>query len=173
MRKLIGTNLGTYTFNPTSKTITFNNVGSLKLEQITIITNVVDNILIYQFNESTLGGTLLNNVLTLDYNTTTMDANDNLQIWVEIEDVSDLLIGLTYQISLLTDIVKSLANVDGANRQIVSIGSIPTTSVTFPSAQAVTVSSGSINIANTPYIDSQIQGQILSSSQRTNLAFLD
>lgn len=85
MKKLI-TN---YTFDKTAKTITFSDYTSILLDQILVITNVTDGIIIYNFCEPTLGGTVAGNVLTLDYDTSAMDNADDLQIWVDIEVIAD------------------------------------------------------------------------------------
>ena len=75
--------LTSYTFNPSAKTITFPVFPSLTLNGFLLITNVTSNVIIYNFADSTVGGTLLNNVLTLTYNTAAMGAADSLQIWYD------------------------------------------------------------------------------------------
>jgi hypothetical protein len=72
-----------YTFSATAKQITFVDYLSLKLDQILLITNVTNNIIIYNFADPTAGGTLVGNVLTLLYNTTTMSDSDRLQIFID------------------------------------------------------------------------------------------
>ena len=42
--------------------------GKVDLNQLLLITNVTKNIIIYNFADSTLGGTINNNVLSLTYN---------------------------------------------------------------------------------------------------------
>lgn len=79
MKKLI-TN---YTFNAAAKTITFTDYGSITLEAVLLITNVTDNIIIYNFAAVGKGGTVATNVLTLDYDTTSMDNADDLQIFYD------------------------------------------------------------------------------------------
>lgn len=84
---LIGSELGSYSFNKTAKTITFTGFVA-NLERVLLITDVTNNTVIYQFNDATLGGTLSNNVLTLTYNTNTASfANtDKLQIFYWSEE---------------------------------------------------------------------------------------
>jgi len=72
-----------YSFNASAKTITFNDYASIDLERILLITNVTDNIIIYNFADPTKGGTVSGNVLTLTYNTTSMSNTDDLQIFYE------------------------------------------------------------------------------------------
>jgi len=86
VKKLINHDIGTYTFNPLARTITFWNV-SLTRDQILTITNTTDNTLIYVFADATLGGTFDGTMLTLSYDTSSMADNDALQIYVDIPDI--------------------------------------------------------------------------------------
>lgn len=79
-----------YSFNAAAKSITFNDFPSVDLNQVLVITNVTDNIIIYNF--AALGGSITNNVLTLNYNTTSMSNSDELQIFI---DVPGPIYGLT------------------------------------------------------------------------------
>lgn len=72
-----------YTFSAATKQITFTDYPSIKLDQILLITNVTDNIIIYNFADPAAGGTLAGNVLTLTYDTTTMSDSDRLQIFID------------------------------------------------------------------------------------------
>jgi len=69
-----------YSFNKAAKTVTFTDFGSISLDRIYLITNVTSNVLIYQFNNNALGGTVSTNVLTLTFDTSTMNNTDKLQI---------------------------------------------------------------------------------------------
>lgn len=75
--KILVTN---YTFDASAQTITFAQFPTIDLERVLLVTNVTDNIIIYNFAGSSLGGSVSTNVLTLDYNTTSMDDTDELQI---------------------------------------------------------------------------------------------
>jgi len=77
-----------YTFNKTAKTVTFLDYTSIDLSAVLLITNVTDNIIIYNFANPTRGGTVATNVLTLDYDTSSMDDSDELQIFYEDTTVS-------------------------------------------------------------------------------------
>lgn len=68
----------TYTFDASEKTITFG--FAPEIEGFSVITNVVDNVIIYQFNDPALGGSVTGNVLTLTYNTASMSDTDELMI---------------------------------------------------------------------------------------------
>jgi hypothetical protein len=76
-----------YTFDPVAKTIQFSD-KSITLDTLLVITNVTDNIIIYNFAASTKGGTMSGSTLTLTYDTSTMLATDTLQIFADIDDGS-------------------------------------------------------------------------------------
>lgn len=69
-----------YSFNPLTKEITFLDNADIKIEGLQLITNLNRGAIIYQFNEQTKGGVLASNVLTLNYDTSTMQSSDVLQI---------------------------------------------------------------------------------------------
>lgn len=81
MKKLISG----YTFDASEKKVTFTGYTVINLASVLLITNVTDNIIIYNFADATLGGTVATNVLTLTYSTTSMDDADKLQIWYDDE----------------------------------------------------------------------------------------
>ncbi len=74
-----------YSFNKATKQITFTDYSAIRLDQILLITDVTNNTVIYQFNDSTKGGTVATNVLTLTYDTNTVAFNntDKLQIFYD------------------------------------------------------------------------------------------
>ncbi len=74
-----------YTFDASAQTITFNDYTSIELERLTLITNLTDGVIIYQFNNVAKGGTVTGNVLTLTLDTTAMDDADDLQIFYEVD----------------------------------------------------------------------------------------
>ena len=79
-----------YTFDASAQTITFN--GYYKLRTIQLITNVTDNIIIYNFASATTGATASYDAaadvttLTLTYDTTSMSDSDELQIFVDEQE---------------------------------------------------------------------------------------
>lgn len=77
MKKLVTS----YTFDASAKTVTSTDFTSL--EGVLLITNVTDNVIIYNFANASLGGSLSGNILTLDYDTTSMDDTDDLQIFYD------------------------------------------------------------------------------------------
>src|ERR1035437_570808 len=72
-----------YTFDKVAKTVTFTDYTSIRLDGVLLITNVMSNIIIYNFADPTKGGTVLTNVLTLDYDTSLMNNVDNLLIYYD------------------------------------------------------------------------------------------
>ena len=77
-----------YTFDAVAKTITINEVSSINIEQLLLITNVSTNDIIYNFADSDLKATVLNNVITLNYNTSAMNNSDSLQIFVDFANTN-------------------------------------------------------------------------------------
>lgn len=77
MKKLVTS----YTFDASAKTI--DSADFTSLEKIQLITNVTDQLIIYNFADTGKGGTLAGTTLTLEYDTTAMDDADKLQIFVE------------------------------------------------------------------------------------------
>jgi hypothetical protein len=123
----------TYTFNAASKQITFNTTDVVTLEQLLVITNVTTNRIIYNFADPSAGGSIVNNVLTLDYNTTSMSSTDKLQIFIDNNATpasEDTLQALQDQTALLSRMVKLLepsSVVGSTGRQQVDISSMPQT----------------------------------------------
>jgi hypothetical protein len=126
MKKLLGTDLtGSYAFNPGSKTITFSRLGqSIDLQNILLITNTTANTIIYNFADSTSGAvSFTNNVLTLDYDTTSMSSTDKLQIYVDVPAYEESLHDLLRRMNKL---LESNAVVDSRLRQKVVIEAVGT-----------------------------------------------
>ena len=78
----IGVDLGNYTFDASAKTITFTGVTVQSIEQIKPIVNGERAVVIFNPAESGKFGSLSNNVLTLDFDTTSYADTDSLYICV-------------------------------------------------------------------------------------------
>ena len=157
MKKLLGQDAsGTYTFNPSAKTITFSGLSQqITLANILLITNVTTNTIIYNFADSSNGATsFANNVLTLDHNTTSMNSTDVLQIYLDLageESLHDLL-------RRMNKLLESNAVVDNRLRQRITIdaignstaGASPTeVTTTIPVSGTVTATaSGTYSVSN-------------------------
>lgn len=96
-----------YVFNPVAKTITLSN--EYDIEQVLVITNVTDQIMIYSSFDTSIGGTILGNVLTLEYDVSSMSADDALQIWVwdynavSLTEISGLLLAVKNLLFLMAN----------------------------------------------------------------------
>lgn len=140
MKKLIEKNH--YTFIASAKTISLDDYTTVNPAGLLLITNVIDNIIIYNFASASLGGVVSGNTITLTYNTTAMSNSDDLQIFYEDTDTNaateELLEILRGQLSndetlrkQLFQLLKPLGIVgSGTNRigvDIYPVASIPVT----------------------------------------------
>lgn len=75
-----------YSFDKTAKTVTLPDYTSVSLESLLLITNVTDGAIIYNFADPATGATVAGNIITLEYDTTTMDNLDKLQIYFDDPD---------------------------------------------------------------------------------------
>lgn len=69
-----------YAFDANARTITFPDLPDIKMEGLQLITNISTGEIVYQFNQSGKGGTLTGNILTLAFDTSSMNSTDKLQI---------------------------------------------------------------------------------------------
>lgn len=72
-----------YTFDKNAKTITFTDYVTIDLNRILGVINSTTGNIIYTPIDSTLNGTVSGNVLTLDYNTSSMSNTDKLIIYYD------------------------------------------------------------------------------------------
>ena len=177
MKKLLGQDTsGTYTFNPTAKTVTFSGLSQqITLANILLITNVTANTIIYNFASSTTGAvSFVNNVLTLDYDTTSMSATDVLQIYIDVESYEESLATLLRRMNKL---LESNAVVDSRLRQKVVIEAIGTNlgastevNATVPVSGTVTATANVNNaVTATTFNNSAVNPYTLSTSQAVGL----
>lgn len=110
---LIGIDNGSYSFDASAKQVVITlDEGSPSLEAMLVITNVTDNVIIYNFANPLLGATLSGNTFTLTYDTTLMSDTDDLQIWYYAAD--DLAV-TDSDVAGLTAALRSLINILGSN----------------------------------------------------------
>lgn len=109
-----------YTFDASEKTIVHASFSDVGLAGIQLITNVTDQIIIYNFADTTKGGTLSTDTLTLEYDTTSMSDTDELMILVE----------------------------DGASSESVAVASIATGDNNIGNVDVLTIAAGDNNIGN-------------------------
>lgn len=135
--------LETYTFSPSAQQITFPSTVTMSLEQLLLITNTTTNTIIYNFADPSAGGTISNNVLTLDFNTTAMSSSDKLQIYFDnrFTPASDELLDALYE---LINRVGFLPTVKGVSADLrVTPISLPTLSNVTTVSTVSTVSNHS------------------------------
>jgi hypothetical protein len=166
MKKLLGTDtVGSYTFDPIAKTITFSNLAqSLTLANILLITNTTANTIIYNFADPLSGAVSFNNnVLTLDYNTSSMNASDVLQIYVDVESYEESLQALLRRMNKL---LESNAVVDLQQRQRLTIDAIRSSATATVDLAGTLPVSGTVTAAasGTYTVSNQIATQTMSNS---------
>ena len=152
MKQLIGHDIGSYVFNPAARTITLVQVPSVSLDQILTIVNVTSGIMIFCFADPTLGGSESNNIITVNYNTSTMAATDSLQIYIDLpQDGSQQAIqndNYTHVLlERIADLLEPLATQDAANRQRIAVDSIAA-GLTLGTVSTVTTCSTVTTVTN-------------------------
>lgn len=137
--------ISNYTFNKDNKTVTFSDYNSVVLERVLLITNVTTNQIIYLFSDPSMGGSVNGNVLTLDYNTTTMSSSDKLQIFYDSVDTpatdtsAQAMVDMIGLLKRIAEYTSNLDVTDSNNRLRVNIdalGTIAGSSMTLGSAQS-------------------------------------
>lgn len=142
MKKLVSD----YLFDASEKKVTFTDYNPIILERVLVITNVTDGIIIYNFADPAKGGSAATNVLTLEYDTATMDDTDKLQIFyddytlepatVQSQDVLEALVDTLQElIQRLAPLASAIANVGGTAMRVQPVTSI-STAVTGPITSA-------------------------------------
>lgn len=117
----------TYTFAPATKQITFGALNAVVLDRLLLIVNATTGDTIYSFADPAKGGTVATNVLTLEYDTTGMNAADKLLIFYEAPDVIDKFVSVEQTLvanttatlapsaaGALEPVELSIVNIDGA-----------------------------------------------------------
>jgi hypothetical protein len=72
-----------YVFDSSARTITFSDYASIDIDSVLYVINVTDNRAIYNPMNKNLKGSVFGNVLTLNYDTTTMSDDDELMIYYD------------------------------------------------------------------------------------------
>jgi hypothetical protein len=112
-----------YQFNAAARTITFPGYAIVLASGLSLISNQASGDIIYNFAAPSKGGTVAGNVLTLEFDTTSMSNSDPLKIIYDDPaitpatqedqiDIQDLLVLLTIQGNALNKLAEV---VDGAN----------------------------------------------------------
>jgi hypothetical protein len=152
--KLLITN---YNFNAAAKTIVFNDYTLVYLQGLLMITNVSNSAkpVLYQFNNTGLTATVVNNIVTLGYNTTAMNNYDALEIFYDdiLQDTKRSEEAILLR--RLIDVMESNGTVDSNNRQKIAVEVMP--SITVSSAPTTAVS-GTLTSAGTVTSVGQLAG---------------
>jgi len=171
MKQLLGYDTsGTYTFNAAAKTITFSGLAQpITLANILLITNVTANTIIYNFADPTTGAaSFIDNVLTLDYNTSvSMNSSDVLQIFLDIESKDESLHDLLRRMNKL---LESNAVVDSQLRQRITLDSIgPSTAITTTMPVSGTVTANVSNATAAQLVSTTVGNPYTLSGAVTSL----
>jgi hypothetical protein len=180
MKKLLGTDLsGSYTFNAAAKTITFSGISeSITLSNILLITNTTANTIIYNFADPLTGAVSFNNnILTLDFDTTSMNSSDVLQIYLDTPSNEESLHDLLRRMNKL---LEASATSDLYQRQRVVLDAIGNTrgtptevGTTVPVSGTVTSSTPSTTTLSTGASDIQYvqSSQVSPYAVTSNVTF--
>lgn len=135
-----------YTFDASAKTITLTGLPTLTASNLVLITNVTDNVIIYNFADPLKWWTIAGNIITLAYDTTTMSNTDDLQIILDVPATFKawLVDDLTPRVTIATDDV----NLSAINLSLKSLSAYTDSThkspvdftVTYTSASTVTLS---------------------------------
>lgn len=111
-----------YLFDKTAKTVTFTDYVAIRLDSVRIITNVESNIIIYNFAQPGLGGSVLDNVLTLDYDTSSMVNTDKLQIVYNDDEIKATESGIQSILTKITTLTEKLTIRVAENGTVTYVG---------------------------------------------------
>lgn len=102
-----------YLFDASARTITFYDYVSIDIDSVLYIIHVTDNRAIYNPMNKNLKGSVFGNVLTLNYDTSTMSDQDELQIYYDSIPDPATATNQTTGNSLLTTISASILTLLG------------------------------------------------------------
>lgn len=143
-----------YTFNKSSKTVTFTDYTSISLDSMLLITNVTNNIIIYNFAVPSLGGSVDKNVLTLNYDTSSMSSADKLQIFYEDDEKQAVTDETVVLLRRIVKLLEPSGTVDRSNRQRVTLDAIQLSAASTTTELAGTLPvSGTVTITLPTAVD--------------------
>lgn len=85
MRVLVDPSL--YTFDASAKTLTFTGEDEISLTRLLLVTNLTEGEDIFDSTDPDLSGVVTDNAIEFDFDTTTMNDADDLQVWYEFDNV--------------------------------------------------------------------------------------
>jgi hypothetical protein len=160
MKKLVGSDItGSYVFNPVAKTIVFSGLN-LSANQFLLITNMTDNIIIFNFADASRGGFFNSNTqtLTLTYDTSSMSNTDVLQVFV---DVPDTMGEAVHFLKRIMHMIKPLTIMTGAGSSRLNLDVNNIVAGTINTVSTVSTVSNQVNMAGINTFD------LLKSGART------
>jgi hypothetical protein len=114
-----------YTFDKVAKTVTFTDYTTIRLDSILLITNVTDNIIIYNFADNpSKGGTVTGNVLTLLYDTSSMANSDKLQIFYDDANASQLVSSVPNQSDEMEGLISFLGSMVSSGQMALRVSQV-------------------------------------------------
>ena len=113
------------TFDSSLGTVTFNDYASIDLAGMLFITDVTNNVIIYNFADPLKGGYTQTNKLYLDYDTAGMDSSTILQVFYDDgaavatqEGLTDIL---SVDVSMNANLASINANTNASKEELISI----------------------------------------------------
>ena len=152
-----------YTFDRTTRTVTFNDYLSIDLEKILLITDVTRGTIIFNFACPGLTGRVSGNVLTLSYDTTPFASTDKLQIYIEDAVQESTVVELIETMRYLIKALGVIGNVQGV------VADLRVTPLSLPTLATVTNLNqlGGITTINMP---DNLQNLVAVNSNINNVA---
>lgn len=155
-----GITFGNYSFNPRLNQIAFLNLSvNLSDEQILLITDTTAGIIIYNFANAALQGSISNNTLTLAYNCSALSSTDSLQIYVDVpttlhlDTANAIEADIHLALQKMCDLLEPMATQDAAQRQRITVDAI-TAGLALPTVTTVgtvsTITGGTITTITNP-----------------------
>lgn len=148
--------INNFTFDPSLKKITFPDYSLVNLGGFLIITNTTDNVVIYDFGDPLLGGSVTGNVLTLNFDTSSMSSTDSLQIFYDDGSIpanNSSILSIDSTIGWLKTLVRllkplSIVTGGGSNRLSVDVNAVAsvTTVTTVTTVASVTAVQNQVNM---------------------------
>lgn len=161
-----------YTFDVPNNQIIFNTTDTITLEQVLVITNVRDNIIIYNFADPNKGGTIADNVLSLSYDVSGMSQYSDLQIFLEIpmnpstEETAVLLNESVVLLRRLIQLLAPIATQDISQRQRVNVDAI-SSGLTLSNVTSL----GTLANVDARYIQMDTARNVFANGIRQNLTY--
>ena len=152
-----------YTFDRTTRTVTFNDYLSIDLEKILLITDVTRGTIIFNFACPGLTNRVSGNVLTLSYDTTPFASTDKLQIYIEDAVQESTVVELIETMRYLIKALGVIGNVQGV------VADLRVTPLSLPTLATVTNLNqlGGITTINMP---DNLQNLVAVNSNINNVA---